>query len=191
MSVSTRMQSPREELTPEKFLERKWRKVFKILDLDHDGMVTLKDYASLGQRFAAESKISKERKAGIEQHFVNVWHRLYCRDRRSEQVTEDEFVDIYFEAGGPLLKQLIVESCPLFFQAIDADGDGFIPVEEFRNFFRLFSKDDSFAVQVFETLDVKKTGVLSVDEFVDAFLEYVTGTDQKSPYQFLFGSLNE
>jgi len=105
-------------------------------------------------------------------------------------VTEDELVDSFNEAGAPVLKEICQKTCAMTFQAIDADGDGLIQVEEYRNFFRLFNKDDSIADKSFETIDLDKDGVLSVEEFTKSWMEFMTGSDQTSPYQFMFGSLD-
>jgi len=179
------------ELTEEKFLERKWRKFFATLDIDHDGKVTLEDYVLMGQRFAAASSVSAERKAAIEQNFINIWNTVYNKDGKCTEVKVEELLDMFIQTGNPALIEICSETCPLMFQAIDADGDGIIQVEEFRNFFRLFIKDDSYADKIFEMIDLNKNGILSVDEFVKAWKDFLTGVDQSSPYQFFFGSLDE
>jgi len=185
------MSSTGKELTQKKFLERKWRKFFVTMDQDHDKKITVKDYELMGQRFAAASNVSKERKAVIEQHFINLWNKVFSQDGKYRQVTEDELVDRFNEAGAAVLNQICHETCPLTFQTVDADGDGLIQVDEFRNFFRLFNKDESIADKSFETIDLDKDGVLSVEEFTKSWMEFMTGSDQTSPYQFMFGSLDE
>jgi len=184
------MSSPGKELTPEKFLERKWRKFFMMMDIDHDQKITVKDYELMGQRFAAASDVSQERKAAIEQQYLNIWDKVYNTDGKTNQVTVDELVNLCNEAGTPVIKQICQEGSPPTFHAVDADGDGFIQLEEYRNFFRLFIKDDSIADKSFETIDLDKDGVLSVEEFTQAWTEFMSGSDQTSPYQFIFGSLD-
>jgi len=185
------MSAEKKELSPEEFLELKWRKFFKVLDVDHDGEVTLKDHEIMGQRFAAASAVPDERKAVIEKQYINLWNQIYNNDGKTEAVTMDELVQHYHVVGRPALVQICRDTCPLEFQAIDADGDGSIQVEEFRNFFRLFCKDDSNADKSFEVIDLNKDGVLSLEEFTEAWIEFLSGVDQKSPYQFLFGSLDQ
>jgi len=184
------MPSDKKELTPDEFLEIKWRKFFTILDVDHDGEITLKDHEIMGQRFADSPIVPKDRKPVVEKQFANIWNQVYNKDGKTLSVTLDQLLHHYKQLGREAMKQICTETCPLEFAAIDADGDGLIQVEEFRNFFRLFFKDDSFANKSFETIDLNKDGVLSLEEFTEAWIEFLSGVDQKSPYQFLFGPLD-
>jgi Ca2+-binding EF-hand superfamily protein len=178
------------ELTEDEFLERKWRKFYTLLDIDHDGKVTLKEHEQLGQRFAAASQVSKERKVIIEQHFVNLWNALYNKDGQCEEIVVAVLLEKFAQTGRANLSKLCDDTCPLMFQAADADGDGFIQMEEFRNVSRLFFKDDTNADKAFEMIDLDKDGKLSLAEFTEAWREFFSGVDQNSPYRFLFGSLD-
>jgi len=176
--------------TTDQLLERKWRKFFTILDIDLDGKVTLKDHMMMGQRFAAASDVPEERKAVIRQHFVTIWETVFNLDDKLTEVDEDEFMRLFIRNGSTGLKKICDGVCPIMFQAIDADGDGFIQVKEFRDFFRLFFEDDSNADTSFAVIDLNKDGVLSREEFRMAFTEFLSGVDQTSPYQFFFGALD-
>jgi len=177
-------------LSTDEFLERKWRKFFTILDVDHDGKVTLEDHVLMGQRFAAASNVPEERKAVIRQHFVTIWNTVFNLDEELTEVDEGAFMNLFIRNGSAGFKKVCDGVCPIMFQAIDADGDGFIQVNEFRDFFRLFYKDDSIADKSFEAIDVNKDGTLSGEEFAAAFTEFLSGVDQNSLYQFFFGSLD-
>jgi len=177
-------------LSPAQFLERKWRKFFTILDINHDGKVTLEDHVLMGERFAAASSVSEERKAVIRQHFATIWEVTYNPDGDVTEIDLTKFLEHFLRKGTMELLKVSDGACPIMFQAIDADGDGFIQVEEFRNFFRLFYEDDTNADKSFETIDLNKDGTLSQEEFSKAFNDFISGMDQKSPYQFLFGSLD-
>jgi Ca2+-binding EF-hand superfamily protein len=174
----------------EKFLELKWRKFFKVMDVDHDEKITKEDYVLMGERFASSSLVPEERKAVVEKHFVDIWNTLYNKDGKTTEVTADQLVHLFTEAGKSGLEKICKETCPLVFQAIDADGDGIIQIDEYRNFFRLFNKDVSMADKSFEGIDTNKNGVLSVAEFTEAWRDFMTSLDQKSPYQLLFGHLD-
>jgi len=177
-------------ITTEKFLKRKWRKFFAVLDVDHDGKVTLKDYETMGQRFAIASTVMEARRSEIEQHFVEIWNKVYNKDGKTSEVTVEQLFEKFDEFGNEAMIQVCHETCPLLFQAIDADGDGFIQVEEFRNFFHLLCEDDSLADRSFQMIDLNKDGVLSAEEFKEVWIEFLIGVDQTSPYQFLYGSLD-
>jgi hypothetical protein len=173
----------------EKFLERKWRKFFRILDMDHKGKLVMEDSVLLGQRFAAASNVPEERKAAVRQHFMSIWEAA-TKDEKLTEIDAERLVQFYIRISTTGLRKICDAVCPIMFQAIDTNGDGFIRVKEFRDFFNILFKDDTNADKSFETIDLNKDGKLSGEEFAIAFTEFLSGEDQKSPYQFFFGSLD-
>jgi len=178
------------KLSTEKFLELKWKKFFSILDIDHDGYVTQQDYVIIGQRFSASPCVPEKRRAVVSQHFPAIWEKVFNKDGKTEKVNQEELLDLFSHRTTSDMRQISDETCSLMFEAIDADGDGFIQVNEFRDFFRLFFKDDANADKSFGIIDLNKDGILSKEEFCAALTDFIIGADQKSPYQLVFGPLD-
>jgi len=109
------MPSPGEELTQEKFLERKWLKFFTILDVDHDGLVTLEDHVMMGQRFAAASVVPEERKAVVRQHFITIWNTVFNLDEELTGVNEEEYMNLLIRNGATGLGKICDGIGPIMF----------------------------------------------------------------------------
>jgi len=177
-------------LSTDEFLNKKWRKFFTILDVNHDGNVTREDHAEMGRRFAAAVLVSEERKAVIRQHFITIWETVFNLDGEIETVDFPYFMDLFNRNGTEGFRKICEGVCPVMFEAVDENGDGVIHFPEFKNFFNLFYKDDSHAVKSFDIINTTKDGKLTREEFYAAFTEFLSGVDQTSPYQYFFGELD-
>lgn len=171
------------------FFEKKWLKFFTVLDTDKDGVVTRKDHELLGERFAAASHVDDARKAEMKQQFLTIWEKVLEADGKIQAITPKYFISLLSKQGLAGLASLYQGICDIMFRVIDTDGDGFIQVAELQNFFRMFCNDEQEATKAFAIIDTNNDGKISHDEFSTAFMDFLTGEDQQSPYRYFFGSL--
>jgi len=78
---------------------------------------------------------------------------------------------------------------PLFFGAVDANGDGQIQADEFALFFQIIGLNPDLATDSFKAIDTNNDGQLSLDEFVTAGTDFFTSEDEKSPSKYFWGPL--
>jgi len=95
-----------------------------------------------------------------------------------KQVNKDK--NIKETLGGPL---------PIFFHAVDANGDGMIQEDEFSLFFQILGLDPKMAPDSFKAIDTNKDGQLSLEEFVQAGTEFFTSENEKCPSKHFWGPL--
>jgi Ca2+-binding EF-hand superfamily protein len=171
------------------FFERKWLKFFTVLDADKDGVVTKKDHELMGERFASASTLDEARKTEIKHQFLLIWEKVIEADGKTQAITPKYFISLLSKQGLQGLGTLYQGVCDSMFKVIDTDGDGFIQVAELQNFFKLFANDDAEAIKAFAIIDTNNDGKISNEEFSTAFMDFLTGEDQKSPYRYFFGNL--
>ena len=75
------------------------------------------------------------------------------------------------------------------FDIIDSNNDGVISVHEYTVFFQIYNIDPKYVAEAFQAIDTDKNGVISRDEFVAAYQECASGTDESHPSQHMFGPL--
>ncbi len=89
----------------------------------------------------------------------------------------------------PSLKDTLEGPLPLFFQAVDANNDGFISADEYGDFFRILGMDPAMAPASFSAIDTDNDGLLSQDEFTQAGSKFFISEDNNDPIRFFWGPL--
>jgi len=180
-------------MTTEQFVEAKRRRFFAVLDVDKDGQVTRKDYEEFGKRSAADSRGDRKKKAQIREHFVKVWEKLFDVEGKRKQVNVDEFLAFLGKKEeAEELHKIYLDIASLLFEVVDFDADDIIQWQEFQIFYRLFgiANDNDTALKSFEAIDKDADGKINKEELVKAFLDFLVGKNQKSPYTQFFGPIN-
>jgi Ca2+-binding EF-hand superfamily protein len=172
------------------FIERKLKTYFSRIDFDKDGAITRSDFEGLGTRFVESEKLDAAKGADLKAKLVQVWEQ-YLKGVVSDgtKLTESVFVEaVKKQRGDPKFKEVLAGPLPLFFSAVDGNGDGLIQKEEFQLFFKLLGIEKD-AAKSFEAIDTNKDGDISKEEFVIAGTDFFTSTDESSPSKLFWGPL--
>jgi len=167
-------------------LVRKYKKIFNVLDIDGDGVLTRNDYKELGDRFAAASHVSDAKKAEIKKKFLDMWTSNF---EEKATISLQFYLDVKLKLAGAHQRLLAEAAGPIFFEAVDLDGDGLIQLEEFRKFFALTKGNDADADKAFKLIDTNSDGKLSNEEFCHGFVEFFGSKDPNSPFNSFFGPI--
>jgi len=163
---------------------------FNRIDFDKDGSITRKDFEGMGERFVEVDKLDAAAGQVLKSKLVEIWDKYISAVGGGDGITESKFI----EAMGtlvkdPSMKETLAGPLPCFFQAVDANNDGFIDSAEFGIFFRIFGLDDAMAPASFQAIDTNNDGLLSKDEFVTAGTDFFISEDAACPTKLFWGPL--
>ena len=82
----------------------------------------------------------------------------------------------------------IAEAARTVFDAMDADGDGTISVDEHRAFLRAYGVDDASASEHFARFDTDGDGSISRAEFEVLVVDFFQSNDPEAPGSWLWGA---
>ena len=169
-------------------IERKIANLARICDLNNDGVIERSDFEMWINRLALIRGWEK-RSEGYER-LASILLGTFEGVRKAA-CAEDGRVDI------PTMSRLLAASQNLLtaphrwgealFQLIDADGDGVIGLEDYRNLLATLYIRAEVADEAFARLDVDGDGRLSRDEFHLLHVEFFTSNDPEAPGSWLWG----
>ena len=173
------------------FWLRKMRTYFTRIDFDKDGSITQKDFEAMAKRFIESEKLDAKRGQELKDKLLQIWDKYLKGVADGKALTQPLFIDalkkqlekdkdIRQTLGGPL---------PIFFHAVDANGDGMIQSDEFSLFFQILGLDPKMAPDSFKAIDTNNDGQLSLEEFVHAGTDFFTSENEKCPSKLFWGPL--
>lgn len=171
------------------FLEHKFRKRFSQLDADGDGFIEREDYMIHAQDFLqryGESMDSDKGRAAIA-----TYERLWAGQTASADIDLDGRVS-FDEYKSYLLSSEFRErqnrlGSDARFEVCDADGDGFITLEDFRLRPTMTQLTDEESDEIFQILDTDGDGLLSREDVQQAIRDFFTSSDPQAPGNLFFG----
>jgi len=181
------LHQPEEEEMSE-FWVRKMRTYFDRIDFDKDGAITRADFEGMSQRFA--TSLSPEKAKALSVTLTAVWDKYMKSVGGGFAIKEDSFVaSMKTLAFDPKMKDTLLGPLPLFFHAVDTNGDQLIDETEFASFFTLIGLDPKMAASSFQAIDDNGDGEISLEEFVEAGGEFFTSEDSNKPSKLFWGPL--
>lgn len=164
------------------------RTYFERIDFDKDGAITRADFEGMAARFA--TTLGEGKADTLKANLCAVWDKFLSTIAGGAGIDKDKFIAAMkgFK-DDPASKGTLEGPLPLFFLAVDADGDGMISEGEFAGFFKLLGLDPSMAPGSFQAIDTNNDGLLSQEEFVTAGSEFFLSEDPALPTKLFWGPL--
>jgi len=166
------------------------RTYFSRIDFDKDGSITQKDFEAMASRFIESEKLDAKRGQDLKAKLLQIWDKHLKAVAGDKSLTQPLFIDaMKKQVKDKELKATLAGPLPIFFYAVDANGDGMIQGEEFALFFQILGLDPKMATDSFKAIDTNNDGQLSLEEFVHAGTDFFTSEDEKCPSKLFWGPL--
>ena len=175
------------------FRLRKLKTAFTRFDVDKDGFISKEDFELMAKRMNKLGNATAEQAAACHTSFMQVADFFgYKHGERlpREQAAEDMhevMLKLSFEEQRSLCDKFYY---PIF-DAVDSNGDGHIPFEEYKVYAKTIAPDltDEDKVKSFNLIDANKDGEISREEFLDAAYEYFYSFEENELTEAFYGPL--
>lgn len=173
------------------FWLKKMRTYFTRIDFDKDGSITEKDFEAMGKRFIESEKLDAKRGEELKHKLLQIWEKYLKGVAGGKPLTQPAFIEAMKKQlnNNKDVKQTLGGPLPIFFHAVDANGDGMIQGDEFSLFFQILGLDPKMAPESFKAIDTNNDGQLSLEEFVQAGTDFFTSENENSPSKLFWGPL--
>lgn len=173
--------------------QRKITNLFKVHDLNGDGVLTPTDYEEYSKRIAASRGWAPGSDAytTLLARFMRMWEDLDRHADRNEdkRVTLDEWLayfdtllgtqGLYDQVGQPIAESV--------FTMLDRNGDGVVTADDYAVLYRSGALDPALANAAFSKLDVDRDGRVTPAELSRLLGEFFLSNDPNAPGNWLFG----
>lgn len=170
-------------------IDRKITYLLGLVDTNGDGFIDRSDYRLWIDRIADIRGLQQGSDAyrTVEALFLESYEAIYsaCSDEDG-RIPVDAFHELLLSmsrAGGAGLSGW----SDGFFRLLDADGDGVIGPQEYRDLMASVLVDAAVADASFAQLDLNGDGHISRDEFTGLYVEFFTSDDPEAPGSHFWG----
>jgi Ca2+-binding EF-hand superfamily protein len=168
---------------------------FNVLDFDNNGKIEKDDFQAIGENLNIlwGYKEGTDKYARIMDKFGDSWEHF--RDR----VDYDEFDTATLEEWLSFADQHIINGSEEFFDTyvrditrdifnnFDNNGDGFISLDEYIDFFMAYRIEIRYSAKSYTKLDLNSDDLLSRQEMLSAVDQFFRSDDKDAPGNWLFG----
>lgn len=168
--------------------ERKYNRMFDIIDADGDGVIVKNDLRKLAHNVVGG--IGRDSSA-IEHEYLRAWDLIAAGAGadRDGQITRKQFHRSMARQADDdaLIARTFRPAIEAEFGVLDTDLDGVVTKEEMTEMVGRFGVSPEAAGIGFDELDEDGDGFISFDEYFGAWLAYLTSGDPATPGSGLFG----
>lgn len=172
--------------------QKKFTRLFSILDRDKNGAVERSDYESIGKQVAKLRGLSSgsPEETQIVSHMSTYWDALAKRaDKDSNgQVTMAEWGQS-MAGGSESMEQTRAQMVNLAASLMDRNGDGRITMGDYQELLEMAGYKLEDAQTIFNHLDRNKNGQIETSELATLVDEFLFSDDPNAPGNWLLGTL--
>lgn len=169
--------------------KRKFSRLFALFDTDRNGCVDRADYERIAHSIAETGGHGpgSPRFVALTERYERAWEALNAPDDLG--VNSEEWLAYHEKllVTPGAYEDTLGVAVETVFDALDADGDGKITEDEWRQFFRAYSIDESLVDRCFPRFDLDRDGYVSRAEASDLVAQFYFSSDPDAPGNWLFG----
>lgn len=172
------------------FWRRKMRTLHRILDVNHDGVISFEDFNLLAKRFTDLGHLTPEVSAEFLEVMKTTWEEQFGELSPYNLVTAEQFLtDIHHRLNDKKMAKRIARFLPYLFKAVDYDHSGYLDLNQYKLFFRCLGLSDEDAAISFAVIDKNGDGQLSLKEFVHLGRQFFLTEDESNISKMFWGPL--
>ncbi|KAH8338856.1 hypothetical protein KR074_007628 [Drosophila pseudoananassae] len=185
-----KLSSKRSERGDSAFWRRKMRTLHRILDVNHDGVVSYDDFNLLAKRFNDLGHLTPEVAAEFNDVIKQTWEEQFGEITPYNLVTAEQFLtDLHHRLNDKKMAKRIGRFLPYLFKAVDFDHTGHLDLEQYKLFFRCLGLTEDDAAVSFAVIDKNGDGQLSLKEFVHLGRQFFLTEDDTKISKMFWGPL--
>lgn len=183
-------------MTGSPLLQRKFKRMFSVLDTSGDGVVDRRDFVQRVEACArlrgwgADSPAYQRNLAFALEEWDNL--RDSADADENSGVTEEEFLRFAetYLTDRDAVRAYARGDAQLVFDAMDTDGDDCVTAEEYGAYLEVCGVDRSAAEVFFAHADLDRDGAITRTEMAHAVEEFLVSEDPEAGGNYLYGSLD-
>jgi Ca2+-binding EF-hand superfamily protein len=155
--------------------KQKIRTLQARLDLNGDGIMNKEDFVEIVQRFETVAQATARQVEKLQDVLTKFWNANMAEKAAAEGgITADAYVAMLEAMGKKAISKTANEGYTPLFDAIDANNDGHISLEEYTIYYKILDLSPSYAEESFNVIDSDHDGFISRAEFMLAADDFFT-----------------
>ena len=167
------------------FMEDKWKTLFKVFDLDHNQLITRKDFKILKKNFISVYNLIGSIDADIAAKQIDKFLHCIVYDalHSTKGLSEAQFVALYKQAfleDKAAAEQRMSTCNSYLLSVIDRNKDGFLSFSELYEDFKAWNQGDKKLVQaIFQLMGPNKDNLVPAGNFDNFYKEFPFGKNKQ------------
>ncbi|MFI0446912.1 MULTISPECIES: EF-hand domain-containing protein [Actinomadura] len=159
---------------------------FDLLDTDRNGVIEANDLAALanGLLHAGDIPVDSAKGQALRAAYQRFWEIIseYADADSDRRITREEFINA-MDGGmsrGSMFTEGVTDAVAAEFAVVDANDDGQVDLAELQRFLQSAGLPEDEARQTAADIDLNGDGIVSLEEYEQAWRRYYLGGDPQT-----------